>query len=91
MITAELGRTGAAFHSSLGRNDFLGLRQGARGALEIVYDNGADQRMIWQVPASACARRIREALSAAVDQRRVVPALYAELSKRAIAIEAIAA
>jgi len=80
----------AGFHNAHGRDDFLGVRTNADGAFQIVYDNGADRRLIWQVkPGSASENRIAEALRAAVDQLRVVPALYSELKKRAIAVDAV--
>jgi hypothetical protein len=82
--------TYAAFHSSRGGCDFLGLRRSRTGAVEIVYDDGVARRLVWRVATpGASERRIGEALSAAVNQLRVVPALHAELKKRAIAIEAV--
>ncbi len=79
-----------AFHSSLGGGDFLGLRKGRTGAVEIVYDDGVARRLIWRVATpGANIQRIGEALRAAVDHLRVVPALHAELKKRAIAIEVV--
>jgi hypothetical protein len=79
-----------ALHGAPGALDFLGLRQSHRGETEIVYDDGVARRMIWRVAPGASAEAVGEALRAAVSQRRVVPALYAELRKRAIAIEAVA-
>jgi hypothetical protein len=77
------------FHS-LGGYDFLGYRKAPSGAVEIVYDDGARRRMIWRVATRVSERMIGDALAVAVNQARVLPALYAELKKRSIAIEAIA-
>ncbi|MFC2967698.1 hypothetical protein [Acidimangrovimonas pyrenivorans] len=56
---------------------------------EIVYDDGVSQRMVWRAAGPGAAEpRIQEALRLAVDQARVLPALYSELRKRAISIEA---
>jgi len=80
-----------AFHSATGASDFLGLRRGSRGQTEIVYDDGVARRMVWRVTEpQADDSFLREALSRAVNQTRVVPALYAELKRRAIAIEIVA-
>jgi hypothetical protein len=80
-----------AYHSSRGGCDFLGLRRNRQGAMEIVYDDGVARRLVWRVASpEANAQRIGEALRAAVDHLRVIPALHAELKKRAIAIETIA-
>ena len=79
-----------AFHSTRGGYDFLGLRRADRGGYEIVYDDGVARRMVWRVATrDATPRHIGEALRLAVDSIRVVPALHAELRKRAIAIESI--
>lgn len=79
-----------AFHSSRGGCDFLGLRHGRSGSVEIVYDDGVARRMVWRVKTpGANVSRIGEAMRAAVDQLRVVPALMTELRKRSIAIEAL--
>lgn len=79
-----------AFHSTSGRDDFLGLREGRGGAVELVYDDGGARRMIWRLAADANLAGVGEAMRLAVDHLRVVPTLHAELTKRAIAIEAIA-
>lgn len=79
-----------SFHGAPGALDFLGLRQSRQGDTEIVYDDGATRRMVWRVAAGTPPEAVGDALRAAVGQRRVVPALYAELKKRAIAIEAVA-
>lgn len=79
-----------AFHSPHGGCDFLGLRRGRTGAMEIVYDDGVARRLVWRVATpGAEARRVGEALRAAVDHLRVVPALHAELRKRAIQVETV--
>lgn len=80
-----------AFHSARDASDFLDLRLGRRGQTEIVYDDGAAYRLVWRVvgemPDTA---PLREALQTAVGETRVLPALYAELKRRAIAIEVVA-
>lgn len=80
-----------SYHSSRGGFDFLGLRKGAAGQLEIIYDDGVSRRMIWRVRSATGDRALSEVLRFAVDQTRVLPALYSELKRRAIAIEAVAA
>ena len=81
----------SAYHSAHGGTNFLGLRRTPKGTMEIVYDDGVARRMIWRVatddPSEA---RIAEALRVAVGSIRVVPTLYDELKKRAIAIERVA-
>ena len=58
--------------------------------MEIVFDDGRSHRMVWRVDTpKASETRIGEALRLAVDQARVLPALYSELRKRSIAIEAV--
>lgn len=78
------------FHSALGASDFLGLRRGRSGDAEIVYDDGRERRMVWRVigPMSDDLP-LREAMQLAVSEVRVLPALFAALKHRAIAIEAI--
>ncbi len=81
-----------SFHSPVGASVFLGLRQSRSGGTEIVYDNGASQRMIWRVAgAEPRADRLSDALRVAVAARRVLPTLFDELTKRAIAIESVQA
>lgn len=76
------------FHSATGNDDFLGLRISRAGTTEIVYEDGAAHRMIWRVASGLTDEGdIAEAMSLAVKAPRVVPALYEELKKRAIAIE----
>ena len=81
------------FHGPVGRTDFLGLRKNMRGHLEIVYDDGGT-RTIWRVeddgtPSDAAAARVSEALRAAMDRERVIPALHSELLARAIRVETL--
>jgi hypothetical protein len=79
------------FHAPHGGADFLGWRKTRKGATEIVYDDGVARRMVWRVanldPSEA---RICDALRVAVGSIRVLPTLYDELKKRAIAIERVA-
>lgn len=81
----------STFHAPHGGADFLGWRKTRKGATEIVYDDGVARRMIWRVagddPSEA---RLADALRTAVGSLRVVPTLYDELKKRAIAIERVA-
>lgn len=80
----------STFHSPLGAGDFLGFRRTPRGAVEIVYDDGVRRRMVFRVAdARIDEARLSDALRVAVSQARVIPAMYAELKKRAIAIEAV--
>lgn len=80
-----------SYHSSHGGFDFLCLRRARAGGKEIVYDDGVARRMVWRVRTPAADHTIGEILRYAVDQTRVLPALYSELKRRAIAIEAVAA
>jgi hypothetical protein len=81
----------STFHAPHGGADFLGWRKTRKGTTEIVYDDGVARRMVWRVatddPSEA---RISDALRVAVGSIRVVPTLYDELKKRAIAIERVA-
>lgn len=79
----------AMHHSPHGAGDFLGLRRARTGGLEIVYDDGVARRFVWRVASNTDTRPLSEALKAALDANRVVPALYQELKKRAIAIESV--
>lgn len=79
-----------AFHASAGGFDFVGLRHRA-GAVEIVYDDGVARRLVWRVLGKANEGHLSEALARAARQVRVLPALYAELRKRSISIEAVVA
>ena len=47
--------------------------------------------MVWRVAGSTNAARIVEALRVSVASLRIVPTLYDELKKRAIAIERVGA
>lgn len=76
-------------HNRLGGFDFLGLRKARSGGMEIIYDDGVKRRMVWRVLGEANAAHIDTALARAVSQIRVLPALYAELKKRSIMIEAV--
>lgn len=80
-----------SFHSSRGGFDLLCLRKASSGGTEIVYDDGVTRRMVWRVRTPAADHTIGEVLRYAVDQTRVLPALYSELKRRAIAIEVVAA
>jgi hypothetical protein len=79
------------FHAPHGGADFLGWRKTRKGATEIVYDDGVARRMVWRVATNDPSEaRISDALRVAVGSLRVVPTLYDELKKRAIAIERVA-
>ena len=83
-----MGQT--AFHAPYGGTVFPGLRKNRAGMTETVYDDGVARRMVWQViQGLADEGRLSDALSRGVAQTRVVPALYAELKKCAIRIEAV--
>lgn len=77
------------FHAPNGGANFLGWRKARNGATEIVYDDGVTQRMVWRVSNAVNEARIVDALRVSVSSLRVVPTLYDELEKRAIAIERI--
>jgi len=78
----------STYHSAKGGADFLGLRTTPRG-MEIVYDDGVKRRMVWRVASASAEELIGDALRVAVEQVRVLPALYTELKKRAIAVDAV--
>lgn len=79
-----------SFHAPHGGADFLGWRKTRTGATEIIYDDGVARRMVWRVADSNPSEaRISDALRQAVGSLRVLPTLYDELKKRAIAIERI--
>lgn len=78
------------YQSSFGGFDYLGLRKGKSGAVEIVYDDGVKRRLVWRVSTQAKESVLGDALRSAVNQPRVLQALYAELKRRSIAIEAVA-
>lgn len=77
------------FHAPHGGADFLGWRKARNGTTEIVYDDGVARRIVWRVANPTKEERIVEALRVAVGSLRVVPTLYDELKKRAIAIERV--
>ncbi len=79
----------STFHAPHGGADFLGWRKSRTGATEIVYDDGVTCRMVWRVAGQGSEERIVDALRVAVSALRVVPTLYDELKKRAIAIERV--
>lgn len=80
----------ASFHSPGGAGHFLGYRRNLRGGVEVVYDDGARRRLVFRlVDPRIDEAGLGEALRTAVGQPRVLPALYAELSKRAIAIDSV--
>ena len=77
------------FHAPGAGADFLGMRKSRTGMTEIVYDDGAKQRLVWRVSDGAGDQGISDALQAAVRAQRVLACLYEELKKRAIQIERI--
>ena len=79
------------YHSTSGGFDFLGLRKGSSGRTEIVYDDGVKRRLILRVAGEVSDSVIGEALRHAAAQVRVLPALYSELKKRAIRVDAVIA
>lgn len=79
----------STFHAPHGGADFLGWRKSRSGVTEIVYDDGVARRMVWRVAEEGSEERIVDALRVAVSALRVVPTLYEELKKRAIAIERV--
>ncbi|MCB1401224.1 MAG: hypothetical protein KDJ82_16010 [Rhodobacteraceae bacterium] len=79
----------SVFHSPSGGFDLLGLRKGRQGGVEIIYDDGVARRMVWRVCGAVNEIQLGDALARAVRNTRVIPALYAELKKRSIAVEAV--
>lgn len=79
----------STFHAPNGGADFLGWRKSRSGTTEIVYDDGVTRRMVWRVATPANEARIADALRVSVASLRVLPTLYDELKKRAIAIERV--
>lgn len=77
------------FHAPGLGADFLGLRKSRAGQTEIVYDDGAKQRLIWRVAEMCSEEAISDALEAAMTHARVLPSLYEELKKRSISIERV--
>ncbi len=79
-----------AFHAPCGGGVFLGFRKNRAGTTEIIYDDGVARRLVWRVTqVLADEGPLSEALSRAVGQTRVIPALHAELRKRAIKVKAV--
>ena len=80
--------TQTTFHAPGKGADFLGWRVSRAGLTEIVYEDGAAQRMVWRVSSGAGDQALlSEALQVAVKASRVVPTLIEELKKRAIGVE----
>jgi hypothetical protein len=78
------------FHAPHGGADFLGFRKTRSGSTEIVYDDGVSRRMVWRVASQQVNEaHLSEALRHAVSALRVVPAMIAEVGKRAIALERV--
>lgn len=75
------------FHGVNGSSEFLGLRRNRLGQVEIVYDDGQDRRMVWRVLGGVAEDPLREVLQTAAADSRVLPTLFAELNRRAIAVE----
>ena len=83
--------TQSVFHGQTGGLDFLGIRKGRRGGVEIVYDDGVRRRQVWRVVGEFREKDLSRALARAARQVRVLPALYNELRQRSIAVEAVVA
>lgn len=79
----------SAYHTSAGGFDYIGLRKGARGAVEIVYDDGVARRRVWRVLGAVSESQLGDAIARAARQVKVLPALYDELRKRSISVEAV--
>ena len=78
------------FHAPHGGADFLGFRKARNGGTEIVYDDGVSRRMVWRVASQQVNEaHLSDALRHAVTALRVVPAMIAEVNKRAIAVERV--
>jgi hypothetical protein len=80
------------FHAPGPQPDFLGWRLDRLGRTEIVYDDCGDTRMIWRAAFEGNAdARLDEALSSAImaGHGKLIPTLFEELKKRAIAIALI--
>ncbi|MFD1911978.1 hypothetical protein [Halodurantibacterium flavum] len=76
------------YHSPFG-GPSLGMRKNAEG-YEIYFDDGVARRLIWRVASPGISEhRLGDALRSAIHQTRVLPALYAELRQRGIAIESV--
>lgn len=78
------------FHAPNGGADFLGFRKTRAGATEVIYDDGVSRRMVWRVAGTQVNEaQLSAGLSHAVGALKIVPALIAEMSKRAIALERV--
>lgn len=78
------------FHAPNGGADFLGFRKTRAGITEVVYDDGVSRRMVWRVAGSQVNEaQLSDGLCHAVGALKIVPALIAEMSKRAIALERV--
>jgi hypothetical protein len=81
----------STFRAPQGGADLLAWRKTRQGGTEIVYDDGVTRRMVWRVVTNdASEARIAAALRAAAGSVTIVPTLYDELKKRAIAIRRVA-
>lgn len=79
----------ASFHPPHGGADLLVWRKRESG-FEIVYDDGVARHMVLKLAKNLPSEAsLSDALQSAVLQRRILPALYAELQKRAIAFELV--
>lgn len=77
------------FHSPGAGADFLGWRVNRNGKTEVVYDDGRAKRLIWRAEFTGDAQeRLDAALSSAVTvgHEKMIPTLFDELKKRAIAL-----
>ena len=80
------------FHAPGKTPDFLGWRLYRQGRTEIVYDDCTSKRMVWRaVFEGEAGERLDEALSFAVEagHDKLIPTLFEELKKRAIAVALI--
>jgi hypothetical protein len=78
----------SGFHAPNGSAQFLGFRKARNGGTEVVFDDGVSRRMIWRVSnPQVNEAHLSDALRSAVLALKVVPALIAEVGKRAIALE----
>jgi hypothetical protein len=73
------------FHAANGAA-FLGWRLDRTGHTEIVYEND-HQRRVMRLTEAQPDQSLVEAMQAAVQARHVLPRLFDELKKRAIAVE----
>lgn len=78
------------FHAPNGSAHFLGFRKARNGSTEVVFDDGVSRRIIWRVSNQQVNEaHLSDALRSAVLALKVVPALIAEVTKRAIALERV--